>query len=72
MISNLEKMFENLEYDMERKYMKIGIRKGFEQGIEQGIEKVARRMLGLGMDIPIIIEATGLTSEQAEALKKKD
>lgn len=83
MISNLEKMFEEFEINAERNGMKKGFDKGFEQGIEkgieegiekgieEGIEKVARRMMGLQMDIPTIMKATGLTFEQIENIKKR-
>lgn len=42
---------------------------GRKEGIEQGILKVAKELIGLGLDIATIQKATGLTKEEIEALK---
>jgi len=62
MISNLEKLFENFEYDAEQK--------GVTQGVAQGMELAAQRMLEKGMDISTIVEVTGLTKEKIENIRK--
>ena len=51
--------------------------RGFERGIEQGIEQgreatkeqIARRLLRLGVTTDLIVEATGLTAEQIDAMR---
>jgi len=59
MISNLEKLFQNFEYDAEQK------------GVIQGMELAAQRMLEKGMDISAIVEVTGLTKEKIDKLIDK-
>lgn len=64
-----------LEEGIERgfdKGVEKGIEIGFGQGLEKGIEKEAMRMAAklksLGIEMSIILESTGLTPEQIEAL----
>ena len=64
-------------YGLEAKF-----EKGFAQGIEQGVEKgkvegkiegtmdVARNMLGIGLSVEVIMQATGLSREQIAGLKE--
>jgi predicted transposase/invertase (TIGR01784 family) len=66
MISNLEKAFEDFEFNAEKR----GIEQGISKGIAQGKFEVARTMLQKGMDISFIAEMTGLTKEEVEQSKK--
>jgi predicted transposase/invertase (TIGR01784 family) len=58
-------------YGLEAKF-----EKGFAKGIEQGVEKgkvegtmdVARNMLGIGLGVEVIMQATGLSREQIAGL----
>ena len=47
---------------------KKGMERGMEIGMAEGIEKVAREMLRMGLDVQVIIQATGLTKEQIATL----
>ena len=49
-----------------------GFKQGREEGIEQGIEITAKNMLNLGVDLDIIIKATGLSKEQLLKLSSKN
>ena len=64
-----------LEEGIERgreKWIEVGVEKGIEIGFGQGAEKEAMRMAAklksLGIEMSIILESTGLTPEQIEAL----
>ncbi len=46
-----------------------GLERGLEQGIDLGVEKTASKMLQMGLDLQIIVEATGLSLEKLQALK---
>ncbi|MCI0493642.1 Rpn family recombination-promoting nuclease/putative transposase [candidate division KSB1 bacterium] len=50
-----------------------GIEKGIAKGLKQGIEKekiaVARKMLFQGLEIPFIVQMTGLSEEEVSKLK---
>ena len=46
-----------------------GYRKGFKEGSEQGKAEVAKSLLSLGLPTDQIKIATGLSSEQIEALR---
>ena len=54
------------------KGIEIGFGQGLEKGVMRGIEKEAMRMAAklksLGIEMSIILESTGLTPEQIEAL----
>jgi predicted transposase/invertase (TIGR01784 family) len=58
-------------YGLEAKF-----EKGFAKGVEQGVEKgkvegtmdVARNMLGIGLSVEVIMQATGLSREQIAGL----
>lgn len=60
----------------EEKGLKKGLKRGMEQGLEQGMEKglqealqrTARNMKAMQIPADIIMKATGLTSEEIEAL----
>ena len=58
MISNLEKEFENFEFNAEQK------------GKIEGKSEVAKTMLEKGMDTSFIAELTGLTKEEVEKSRK--
>lgn len=53
-----------------------GIERGIEQGIEQGFSdgsrqkalQTARNLLGLGVSVENIVQATGLTKKEVEGL----
>ena len=45
-----------------------GVEEGIEIGEQQGIEKIARGMKAKNIPLDVIIEITGLTAEQVEAL----
>ena len=45
-----------------------GLAKGREEGREEEKLDIARKMRILGVDVSIIIESTGLSKEQVEAL----
>ena len=55
--------------------MEEGYEQGLEKGIEQGIEKAniknAKNFLKLGVDIDIIVQATGLSKDKVLQLKKE-
>ena len=48
-----------------------GIARGIEQSIAQGIEQLAKKMLSSGLPVEKIIEITGLTKEQLQALSEQ-
>ena len=52
--------------------MEKGIAKGLERGLEEGMEKgkleVAENLLRLGMEVDMIIKATGLAEEEIRKL----
>ena len=69
----------DIEYDayengFERGH-KAGLQVGIQQGIEQGIEQAninnAKNFLKLGVDVEIIVQATGLSKEKVLELKKE-
>ena len=56
---------------METKYeegLEKGIEKGKAEGLAEGIKSVAARLKHLGMDLPSITHATGLTEAEIQAL----
>ena len=56
---------------MERQFEKgieTGIEQGIEMGIEKGIEKVARNMKIAGIAVEVIMQATGLSSDEVAGL----
>ena len=69
-----EAMEEGFEQGLEQGIQKA-IQLGIEQGIEQGIEKAnidnAKNFLKLGVDVEIIVQATGLSKEKVLELKKE-
>ena len=56
--------------ETDQKARQEGIEQGIERGIERGKEQVARNLLGKGMDVADVQEATGLSLERVEELKK--
>ena len=49
-----------------------GIAEGIERGIAEGVANVARNALKRGMSIDEVIDITGLTREEVEALSKAE
>lgn len=53
--------------------LREGRQQGLEQGLEQGRQQerlaLARKLMGMGMDIDRVIKATGFSREQLESLK---
>ena len=45
-----------------------GIKEGMKEGIKEGIREVALRLKQLGMDMQSIMQATGLTESEIQAL----
>ena len=62
-----EAMEEGYEQGLEK-----GIEKGIEQGIEQANIKNAKNFLKLGVDVDIIVQATGLSKDKVLQLKKRN
>ena len=48
-----------------------GLEKGLEQGIDLGVEKTASKMLQMGLDLQMIVEATGLSLKKVQALQRE-
>ena len=67
MILNTEK---HISYDEGHN---VGYGKGIDIGLEQGMKQekgiIARNLLKVGLDIKVIMDATGLSKEQLEELK---
>ena len=53
----------------EEKGVKIGEKRGEEKGAKEKQKEIAKNMLGLKIDIPVIAKATGLTIEEIEKLQ---
>lgn len=66
-----EAMEEGYEQGLE-KGIEQGIEKGIEQGIEQANIKNAKNFLKLGVDVDIIVQATGLSKDKVLQLKKRN
>ena len=47
-----------------------GMKKGMEQGMKQRSLEIARNLLSLGLPVDQITQATGLTEEEIQQLKK--
>ncbi|CAA9253622.1 MAG: hypothetical protein AVDCRST_MAG56-2107 [uncultured Cytophagales bacterium] len=45
-----------------------GREKGIQEGREKGLKEVARNLKRTGLDIALIVQATGLTPEEVEKL----
>lgn len=65
-----EAMEEGYEQGLEQGIQK-GIQKGIEKGIEQANINNAKNFLKLGVDVEIIVQATGLSKEKVLELKKE-
>ncbi|UKS26562.1 Rpn family recombination-promoting nuclease/putative transposase [Paenibacillus sp. HWE-109] len=52
-----------------------GMQKGMQKGIEEGMHKsrieIAKNLLGIGIDVAKVIEATGLTKDEVQRLKEE-
>lgn len=55
--------------DVERDAKERGIAEGFAEGLVEGIKKTAKNLLRMDFKIEDIMEATGLSKEEIEALK---
>ena len=58
---------EGMEKGMEKGKFE-GIKEGMKEGIKEGIREVALRLKQLGMDMQSIMQATGLTESEIQAL----
>ena len=67
MISNLEKAFENFEFNAEQK----GMEQGKIKGEIEGKAEVALHMILKGLEISFISEVTGLSEEKVAELRKQ-
>lgn len=56
-----------IEY-AEQKGMKEGLEKGLEKGRKEANEATARNLKKLGIPLPVIMDATGLSTEEIEKL----
>lgn len=63
------KGFEAGYADGEAKGIADGTAKGLAKGMAEGKAEVAKALLGIGMPAEQIVNVTGLTAEQIEALK---
>lgn len=45
-----------------------GREKGIKEGMKEGVKEVARNLRRTGVDIALIVQATGLTPEEVEKL----
>ena len=57
-----------MEQESKEKGLREGLEQGLAQGLEQGKKEVALSLLKKGMDIPFIIEVTGLSQDEIEQL----
>ena len=55
--------------DVERDAKERGIAEGLAEGLVEGIKKTAKNLLRMDFKIEDIMEATGLSKEEIEALK---
>ncbi|WP_168121571.1 Rpn family recombination-promoting nuclease/putative transposase [Paenibacillus sp. HB172176] len=46
-----------------------GIQQGMQQGIQQGIQEVAKKLLREGLDVSLIVKATGLSEAEIQKLQ---
>ena len=60
----MEKMMNSLKAEGERN----GIKKGIKQGASNEKKSIAKSMLAIKMDIPLISELTGLSKKQIARL----
>jgi len=83
----VEHMIESVTQKVWNKAHMIGVEEGFEKGVEEGIEKgmekgkeagiaeavkaVAKNLVMIGAADELIMKATGLTSDQLNAIKKE-
>lgn len=49
--------------------IKEGMEKGIEKGMKKGMEELAVKLINKGIDIDVIIQASGLSREEIEALQ---
>lgn len=75
MLTNFERVLDELiEQKLaegEMKGMERGMEQGMERGIEQGREEVAKEMLATDMPLEQIMRFTKLSREKLEQLRKK-
>ena len=64
--SRAEGRAEGIEIGFEK-----GIEKGIEKGLEMGIIRTAKNMIQLGLDTGLIAQATGLSADTIDTLKKE-
>ncbi|MCT4604495.1 MAG: transposase, partial [Marinisporobacter sp.] len=71
MISNLGRKIEEEFKHREEKGMQKGMQEGMKQGQLQERRGIAKKLLLMGMDIPTIIKATGLSNDDIEKIKSE-
>lgn len=64
MISNLERAFGG--------FLDKAEQQGYDLGVEQGLLRAARGMLEKGIDVATVVEATGLSVDVVEKLRKSE
>jgi predicted transposase/invertase (TIGR01784 family) len=64
MLDHLAKKFH-----WDEKWLNEGEEKGVEKGVEKRNIEIAKMMLEKGLDIPLIMDITGLTREEIMKLK---
>jgi predicted transposase/invertase (TIGR01784 family) len=69
MISNLGRKIEEEFKHREEKGMQKGMQEGMKQGQLQERRGIAKKLLLMGIDIPTIIKATGLSNDDIEKIK---
>jgi predicted transposase/invertase (TIGR01784 family) len=63
----LEKVLD----DIKREGRREGKKEGRREGKREGKEEVAKRMIDLGLDVSVIVAATGFSPEKIDQLRKK-
>ncbi|MFD2115773.1 Rpn family recombination-promoting nuclease/putative transposase [Paenibacillus yanchengensis] len=70
--------FEKALYKLRKQSIQEGLQEGKLEGMQEGLqtgqrmerEVIAKRMLNLGMDISVVVSATGITEQEIELLDK--
>jgi predicted transposase/invertase (TIGR01784 family) len=62
-LMGLEKVLDDIKRE--------GKREGRQEGKQEGKEEVAKRMIDLGLDVSVIVAATGFSPEKIDQLRKK-
>ena len=68
-LRRLAELQEKWDWD-EKFYRSIERKEGRKEGIQESKKEIAKNLLKLGVELPKIIEATGLKKEEIEKLKE--